>query len=54
MGEAMEKKVKKQKKGKKSGGSSGITKALDVLRGQRVIGRNEQDGFYYQGAWKYI
>ena len=29
-----------------------VRRVLDLMKGQRVIGRNEEDGFYYPGKYK--
>ena len=48
VGEAIGKKtLKKEKKIKVT--SVRAKRALDTLRGQKVIGRNEVDGYYYPG-----
>ena len=50
VGEAIGKKTeKKEKKIKMT--SVRTKRALDTLRGQKVIGRNEVDGYYYPGRW---
>lgn len=48
MGQAIESKTTVKEKNSKLS-KSGVKKTLDVLRGQKIIGRNEVDGFYYPG-----
>ena len=48
MGEAIESKTVMKEKGTKMT-KARVKKTLDVLRGQKIIGRNEIDGFYYPG-----
>ena len=49
MGEVRRKRGKKVKSKENAVTVRKVKKALDVLRGQRVIAKNTEDGFYYAG-----